>query len=240
MNRARAVRILSLVNQRNKDKGLTSHLCDVSTEVTETSGAGIMLMAKQSPTGSLSTSNEVSARLERLQYELGEGPCIDAFNLGLPVLEPNLSHPKRTRWIGFSGPALEVGARAVFGFPLTVANIRFGTLNLYRDSPGELGYDNFANALVVAEIVAKTVFGLQTEAPIGQLASDLEEKSNFHLVVHQAAGMVSAQLDISIHESLGRLRGYAFGHGRNLDDVAHDVVSRRLRFTQPLDPNDLK
>ena len=48
--------------------------------------------------------------------------------------------------------------------------------------------------------------------------------------VHQASGMVSAQLDVNVGHALIRLRAYAFGHDRPLAEVAKDVVARRLRF----------
>jgi hypothetical protein len=61
----------------------------------------------------------------------------------------------------------------------------------------------------------------------------LEEGANFHLVVHQAAGMVSVQLGIGVTEALVRLRGHAFLTDRSIDDVSRDVVDRRLRLADP-------
>jgi hypothetical protein len=72
---------------------------------------------------------------------------------------------------------------------------------------------------------------MQAGASIGALAAELEQGSNFQYVVHQAAGMVSGQLDVSVVQALVRIRAYAFGHERLLDGVAEDVVARRLRFT---------
>ncbi len=57
----------------------------------------------------------------------------------------------------------------------------------------------------------------------------LEVGADFHFVVHNAAGMVSVQLGISVTEALIRLRAYAFSNDRLLTDVADDVVARRLR-----------
>jgi hypothetical protein len=48
--------------------------------------------------------------------------------------------------------------------------------------------------------------------------------------VHQAAGMVAAQLDVGVAQALIRLRAYAFGNDRPLTEVAQDVVARTLRF----------
>ena len=208
----------------------TKRLCEVCAEVTVMSGAGIMLMSGDVPSGSVCTTNEVSDLIERLQYDLGEGPCVDAYQHDRPVLEPDLVRPRDVRWLAFSGPAIEAGVRAVFGFPLQVGAVRLGALNLYCDQPGPLTSEQHADALVMADIAAQAVLVLQANAPPGGLAAELEAGADFRYVVHQAAGMVAAQLDISVGHALIRLRAYAFGNDRSLTEVAEDVVARRLRF----------
>jgi hypothetical protein len=208
----------------------TKRLCEVSAEVTDMSGAGIMLMSGAVPRGSLCTTNAVSTVIEQLQYSLGEGPCVDAYQQDKPVLEPDLAHPGTLRWLAFTGPALEAGVRAIFGFPLQVGAIRLGALNLYRDQPGPLTNEQHADALVMADVAAQAVFVLQAGAPPGRLAVELEAGADFQYVVHQASGMIAAQLDVSVAQALIRLRAYSFGNGRPLADVAADVVARRLRF----------
>jgi hypothetical protein len=194
------------------------------------SGAGIMLMSGDVPRGSLCTTNDVSALIERLQYALGEGPCVDACHEDRPVLEPDLVDPSAPRWLAFSGPAIEAGVRAVFGFPLQVGAVRLGALNLYCDRPGELTGEQHADALVVADIAAQAVLVLQANAPPGQLAAELERGADFQYLVHQASGMVAAQLDVSVGHALVRLKAYAFGNDCPLTGVAENVVARSLRF----------
>jgi hypothetical protein len=193
-------------------------------------GAGIMLMSGDVPRGSLCTTNAVSALIEELQYTLGEGPCVDAYSHDRPVFEPDLSAPATTRWLAFTGPALEAGARAVFGFPLQVGSIRLGALNLYSDRPGSLTDEQHADALILADVAARAVLVLQANAPSGELATELEARADFQYVVHQAAGMVSVQLGVSVAQALIRLRAYAFANSRSLPDVANDVVAKLLRF----------
>ena len=111
----------------------TSHLCEVCVELTGMSGAGIMLMDGDVPRGSVCTTNKVSATIEELQYALGEGPCVDAYTYGRPVLEPDLAEPITPRWPAFTGPALDAGVRAIFGFPLHVGAVRLERSSvLYR------------------------------------------------------------------------------------------------------------
>jgi GAF domain-containing protein len=194
------------------------------------SGAGIMLMSGDAPEGSVCTTNKVSDIIEQLQYGLGEGPCVDAFSQDRPVLEPDLAEPATARWPAFSAPAVAAGVRAVFGFPLQVGAVRLGALNLYRDRPGPLSDEQHADALVMADVAAEALLVLQAGAPPGKLAAELEAGADFHYVVHQASGMVSAQLEVSVGQALIRLRAHAFGNDRPLTEVARDVVARKLRF----------
>jgi hypothetical protein len=208
----------------------TKRLCQVCAEVTGMSGAGIMLMSGDIPRGSVCTTDEVSALIEQLQYMLGEGPCVDAYRQDKPSLEPDLADPATPRWLGFGGPAIRAGVRAVFGFPLQVGSVRLGALNLYRDRPGPLSDDQHADALVLAGLAAQAVLVLQANAPPGELAVALEAGADLQFVVHQASGMVAAQLDVSVGQALIRLRAHAFGNDRSLTEVARDVVARKLRF----------
>ena len=82
----------------------------------------------------------------------------------------------------------------------------------------------------MADIAAQALLLLQANAPPGTVAAELETNADFQFVVHQASGMVAAQLEVSVGQALIRLRAHAFGNERTLTDVARDVVDRRLRF----------
>src|SRR5690348_7652827 len=207
-----------------------ARLCAVFPQMAGVTGAGVMLMSGDVPRGSLCTTDDVSQVIEDLQYTLGEGPCVDAYQQDRVVAEPDLADSVTRRWLAFTPPALQAGARAVFGFPLRVGTVRLGALNLYRDCSGPLSGERHADALVIADVAARWVLEAQAGAPFDTVAEELEAGADFHYVVHNAAGMVSVQQGISVTEALIRLRAYAFSNDRLLADVAEDVVARRLRL----------
>jgi hypothetical protein len=223
-------RILAELAAGGGDAWSAVRVCAGCVTIVEVDGAGIMLMSGDIPHGSLGTTNEVSQLIEDLQYTLGEGPCVDAYRQDRVVAEPDLADPMTPRWVAFTPPALEAGVRAVFGFPLRVGTVRLGALNLYRDWSGPLSDDQHADALVLSDVAARWVLEAQAGAPPGVVAAELEEGADFHLAVHNAAGMVSVQAGISVTEALIRLRAFAFSHDRLLADVAQDVIDRRLRL----------
>jgi hypothetical protein len=188
-------------------------------------------MSGDIPRGSLCTTNEVSHLIEELQFTLGEGPCVDAYEHDSVVAEPDLADPVARRWLAFTPPAVEAGVRAVFGFPMRVGTVRLGALNLYCDRPGALTSDQHADALVVADLAARWVLEAQAGASAGAIAEELEFGADFHYVVHNAAGMVAVQAEISVTEALIRLRAFAFSNDRTVADVAEAIVSRKLRMS---------
>jgi hypothetical protein len=230
MAEERLARILAKLRSKSGAGPGTARLCELCAGVSMMSGAGITLMSGDAPVCSVCTTNEVSALIEELQYTLGEGPCLDAYRQDRPVLEPDLADTKRPRWLAFTPPAVAAGVRAVFAFPLQVGAVRLGALDLYRDQPGPLTDDQHADALVLASVVARAVLVMQANAPPGVLAAELEFGADVRLVVHQATGMVAAQLDVSVGEALVRLRAHAFTKDRPISEVAGSIVSRRLRF----------
>lgn len=229
---SRRARILAKLYPGGGDGELgVERLGEVCVDVTGVTGAGVMLMTDDVPRGSVITTDAVSTLIEDLQFTLGEGPCVDAYRQDRPVLEPDLTRPTTPRWVAFTPPAVRAGARAVFGFPLQVGTVRLGALNLYCDHPHALSDDQFADALVMADLTAQALLIMQTHAPPGQIAAELDAGSDLRIIVHQASGMVAAQLGVGVAQALIRLRGHAFSEGRRLDDIARDVIDRRLRFT---------
>jgi len=211
------------------DDSSPDRLCNVCMDVTATSGVGIMLRSGNVTRGSLGMTDAVSSFIEELQFLLGEGPCIDAYNLEVPIAEPDLADPT-SRWLGFTPPVLKAGVRALFAFPLRVGAVRIGSLDLYRDHSGALSDDRHADALIMADVVSQALLMMQAKAPFGELAASLEAVMAPQIVVYQAVGMVSAQLGVSVDESLIRLKAHAFANDRLLTELAQDVLARRLRF----------
>lgn len=226
----RLLRILAELSSGWRSEAEPARLCEVCANISFMSGAGIMLMTGDTQQGSVCSSNPVSALIEELQFTLGEGPCVDAHRDDRPVVEADLANPDMPRWLGFTPPAVAAGARAVFGFPMRVGGVRLGALNLYRDRPGPMSDDQYADALVLAGVAAEAVIALQANASPGALSTALEEGANFRFVVHQASGMVAVQLGVSGGEALARLRAYAFGNDVLLTEVAEAIVARKLRL----------
>lgn len=181
--------------------------------------------------GLVHATNDVSAGLEDLQLTVGEGPCLDTFASGGPVLIEDLAG-ETARWPGFTPGALKLGAAAVFSFPLQIGVVRLGSLDLYRDTPTALSESGVADALILADLATETIMAELD----GHATEDSSWLADPHAEIHQASGMVQVQLGVTTQAALLRLRAHAYTHEQELSDVARQVVSRQLRLTHDDDP----
>jgi hypothetical protein len=206
-----------------------SGLCVACVEVLGITGVGITLLDPAKAAAGYA-SDQATQGLEELQFALGEGPTVDAYTAGRPVVEPDLAAGPPGRWVDFGRSALAAGIGGVFAFPLQIGAARVGTITLYRARPGMLDDDRYADTLVAADMVTRLILGWQADAPRGLLASELGHDGVYLSVVHQATGMVSVQLDVGVGEALARLRARSFATAQTVAQVAADIVARRTRF----------
>lgn len=210
--------------------------CGVAARVMGLSGGGVSLMPGTSTGGSLCATDAVSARIEELQLTFGEGPAIEAYRQGRVIGEADLAATSLQRWPAFRQGALEAGALAVFSFPVGLGTARLGSLDFYRDTAGPLDKEQRTAGLILGEALFVWVLDIQAGAPPGTLADPLVQDSDFHAVVHKAAGAVSAQAGVDIADALILLRAHAFRANRSLTEVAEAVLARKILFTRPTPP----
>jgi len=148
-----------------------------------------------------------------------------------PVLAADLGDAEFSRrWPAFIPAARQLGAGAVFAFPLIVGAIRAGVLGLYRGAQGPLYGRKLGDVLILADLA--TVLLLDGAEDGDGIAVDGQGRD---LALHraeidQATGMLTVQLGVPAAEAFARLRAYAYARDRRLADVAGDIVARRLRL----------
>lgn len=202
-------------------------------------GGGMSLVSRQGRAEPLYGSDPTAQTIERLQFTLGEGPCLDAANDRSPVLVPDLRTPGPRvsgRWPAFLAEAGHLGVRAVFAFPLNIGARSLGAVDLYRTSPGALQRGDLAKSLAVADAIAYAlvdgVDGVDgVDAEVGALADlSFDPRPLSSMEIHRAAGMVMVQIGSSIEEALVRLRATAYAEEMPVDDLARAVVRGERRF----------
>ena len=209
-------------------------LCAACVELLHVDGAAVSLMQGGASRGTFGSSGELSRRLDEMQFTLGEGPCMEAFEKREPVLVPDIGDATGQRWPAFAGAAGEAGVRGVFALPATVAGTFLGVLDLFRYQPGPLSDNDLRGGLLAAELLALPL--LDFMAADADAAADAWEEGRSQLAslerveVYQATGMIMAQLDVGPAEALVRLRAHAFASNQTAGEAAWAVIERRLRL----------
>src|SRR5580658_7881558 len=115
--------------------GRESELWRPVLDVIPVEGAAISTIAEFLGAETVSASGALAARLDELQFDLGEGPCWDAMREERPILEPDIrSHPNRN-WPNFSRAISEHEVGSIFAFPLAFGPLKLGAMDLYSGVP---------------------------------------------------------------------------------------------------------
>jgi len=193
-------------------------------------GASICVTMGNRVQSTISASDPLAAQIDELQYVLGEGPHWDALRSGKPVLTPDIRANVNTGWPMLFAALIELDLGALFSFPLRMGAVTVGVADLYRTTPGDLNEREHATAISLARATAPRALHVATalardDEPVKPgLVAELRRE------VHQATGMILVQLNVDATEAFLRLKAYSFSSGISIQDIAKDVVQRRLNF----------
>jgi len=208
--------------------GTGRSLCAQFVDELPITGAAVSVFGTAVPETTVCASDDLAARLDDMQYDLGEGPRWLAVRTRRPVLLPHVRTTEHPAWPVYGTALLETAVEALFVFPLIVGAIDVGVVELYSLSPGSLDRVDQARAASLADRVAWTLLDriLSLDDELRQGNPDLSPLSRRE--IHQATGMVLVQLGITPTEALMRLRAHAFAHDVSVRQVAHEVVAKTL------------
>ncbi|WP_246190703.1 GAF and ANTAR domain-containing protein [Agromyces agglutinans] len=197
-------------------------------EILPVSGAAVSTLGDLLGSETLSATNPEAAKLDEVQFDLGEGPCWEALATARPVEEPDVL--RSVRWPAFTEAIRELPVRSLFAFPLVVGSLRIGAIDLYSATPMTLEEIDARRAVEMAKIVSRRVLQRALAEVGGEYA---EDAGNIHSrrVVHQATGIVVAQLRVPPEDARLVIHGHAFATSRSVKEVATDLVEGRLDFS---------
>lgn len=201
------------------------------------SGIALSAFPGHAPETSIYASDAISARIDELQFDLGEGPRWEALRTRRPVILPNVRLDGHAEWPVFAKAILEYDVAAMFVFPLTLGAVDVGVIELYSSFPGPLSPADHAAAVRLCDAAAWKLLRHVLTAGPGDDGDggdpSMETSSLSRREVHQATGMVLAQTGLSATNALLLLRAHAFSQGLTVREVARDVVNKELDFTPP-------
>ena len=193
-------------------------------------GAAISTMGEFLGNETVSASDSQAARIDELQFDLGEGPCWDAMKSARPIFEPDFQGRSSHIWPAFSEAIREDDVGAIFAFPLMVGPLRLGALDLYSTRPLQLSDLHAQQSAAFASVISRLVLH-RALSQVGRDTAAETESPFSRRTVHQATGMVLAQLNLPPDEARLVIQAHAFAVGRSMQEIAEDIVERRLNFS---------
>ena len=158
-------------------QAILDHLVDRIVDILDISGAGVTLISPGASPHYVAASGKAALRFEQLQTELGQGPCLTAYETGELVAIPDLASDDR--YPAFGPAAVSAGLAAVFTFPLHDGEGRLGALDLYRDRVGDLDRHDLDAAQTLADVAAAYLLNAQARELVLQ-ASERFKASAMH------------------------------------------------------------
>ena len=198
-------------------------LTDRCVDVLDVGAAGLMLAAPEGDLRVMASSSEAMRVLELFELQSQEGPCLDAYRTGLPVLNQDLS-TANGRWPRFAAEALAAGFRSVQALPMRLRGSVIGALNLFHVEPGEMRRADVDTAQALADVATIAVLQHRAALEAQVLNDQLNHALNSRIVIEQAKGMVAERRNLDMEEAFTALRNHARSHNLRLVAVARGVI----------------
>ena len=209
---------------------LPVRLAKACAKVLPVAGAGISMFGSSELRIPVGASDNAAATAERLQFTAGEGPCLEAHALSRSVQATESLMAQR--WPQFYTELLaSTPFRAITAIPFLHELKGAGTVDLLFHSSADMAELDIAAAdAVIAQLEHLLRTGSAPEfSQLGTgpawLSSPSADSRNTVLI---AMGFLNVALEVSTADALALLRGRAYTDNRTVDDIARDVIDRRL------------
>jgi len=202
---------------------LLTTLADRCVEVLDVEAAGIMLAGPDRELHLMASSSESMRVVELFELQSRQGPCLDCFRTGRPVVNRDLTGVD-PRWPRFAAVAVGEGFRAADAIPMRLRTTIIGALNLFRSTTGSLNEDDVVAAQALADIATIAIVQHRTAVDAQVLNDQLSGALTSRIVIEQAKGMIGERRHLAMDEAFALLRHHARRNNLRLADVAGSIV----------------
>ena len=206
---------------------LLTRLADRCVDVLGVSAAGLMLVAPDGNLRVMASSSEAMRVLELFELQSQEGPCLDCYRSGQPVVNQDLAKVN-TRWPRFALEATGAGFRSVHALPMRLRGTVIGALNLFNVEAGEMREADVNAAQALADVATIAILQHRATLEAQVVNQQLQHALNSRIVIEQAKGMVAERENLNMEQAFYALRNHARNHNLRLVDVAEAVISSSL------------
>ena len=178
--------------------------------------AAISLVVRGRTVESRAATDPLAERMDAIQTELGQGPCLDAVWEQESVHIPDMA--AESRWPRFTAAAAEAGIGAMLCFQLFVADGRLGALNLYASPAGAFDEEARFTGLIFATHAAVAITGARQEETLSTALANRD-------IIGQAKGIVMERFHLDATRAFALLARLSQAENIKLRDIATKLVA---------------
>jgi hypothetical protein len=210
-------------------------LAQRSVDLLDAAEAGLMLADERGGLRVMASSNERAHLLELFELQSDEGPCLDCYRSGQPLVNEWLDEDPG-RWPRFSVRARALGFRSAHALPMRWHDQVIGSLNLFRDDAGSLSDADVAMGQALADVATIGILRERSLREAQVVSESLQAALSSRVVIEQAKGMVAARGGVTVDEGFELLRRQARNTNSRLHEVAESVIAGTLGMRELVSP----
>ena len=203
---------------------LLTILADRCVDVLDVGAAGLMLAGPDGRLRVMASSSEKMRFLELFELQSQEGPCLDCYRTGQPVVNQDLAKVNG-RWPRFAVEAIAAGFRSVHALPMRLRGSVIGALNLFHVEVGTMRSADIEAAQAFADVATIAILQHRAKLEAQVVNEQLNQALNSRIVIEQAKGMIAQREGIDMAEAFARLRNQAREQNLRLADFARQVIT---------------
>lgn len=196
-------------------------------ELLDTAAVGILLADADGRLHVVATSEEQARLLELFQLQNDQGPCLEAFASGQPVIDTDLATANE-RWPRFAPYAFGAGYESVYAMPMRLRGDIIGALNLFRSDKGPLADGDIGLARALADLASISILQAEAATVARRRDEQLQYALDSRVIIEQAKGMLGEFAKIDMAVAFDLIRSYARNTNVKLTDLAWRIVDREI------------
>ena len=216
-----------LLSEETLDSALELVTSLVLETVPAALGAGITLVDGAGKRTSAAATDTHVALVDRLQYQLDEGPCLSAWQQRR-VFRVDDTHTE-TRWPRWCAEAAQVQVRSTLSAPLVADDHALGAMKVYAESPAAFGAREERLLGLFAAQASIFVANVQSHDNAQRLSESLRAALASRDLIGQAKGMLMQRDGVDADTAFAMLAALSQQRQIKLTEVARALVATATR-----------
>jgi transcriptional regulator with GAF, ATPase, and Fis domain len=186
--------------------------------------AGLLLVDQRDRLQVVAASSEQSHLVELFAIQADDGPSLECYRTGHPVLVPDLGERLVTRrWPRFVEHTRAHGFRAAHCLPLRLRTNAIGALTLFAAAPTTLTPYDVRVAQALAAMATTTILQQDSSDNHDRITDQLQRALTSRLVVEQARARLAERHAIPLDDAFELMRRYARSHNLRISELARAI-----------------